>query len=172
MRELELGDKLKKLRQENGYSQNNLADKLHVTAQAISKWENNKSIPDITNLVQLSDVYNISLDSLIKPDKQLQKKLSIKNSRLKTFKWLILAAIFVFSVLFMLLIKAGFFMSQHGIGTWLLVGFGLLFIISGFLSMYRYIAQKNHFIFSWIAILMLSSIVFIGLFYSYILELI
>ncbi|WNS78752.1 helix-turn-helix transcriptional regulator [Domibacillus sp. DTU_2020_1001157_1_SI_ALB_TIR_016] len=70
---MELGDKLKKLRQENGYSQNDLADKLHVTAQAISKWENNKSIPDITNLVQLSDVYNISLDSLIKPDKKLQK---------------------------------------------------------------------------------------------------
>ncbi|MGG3450557.1 helix-turn-helix domain-containing protein [Domibacillus aminovorans] len=44
---MELGDKLKKLRQENGYSQNQLADKLHVTAQAVSKWENNKSVPDV-----------------------------------------------------------------------------------------------------------------------------
>ena len=48
-----------------------------------SKWENNKSVPDITNLVQISDIYNVSLDYLIKSDKQLQNKLSIKKIRLR-----------------------------------------------------------------------------------------
>jgi len=59
---MELGDKLKKLRKDRNYSQNQLADKLYVTAQAISKWENNKSVPDIINLVNLSDLYDVSLD--------------------------------------------------------------------------------------------------------------
>ncbi|MEH6857834.1 helix-turn-helix domain-containing protein [Priestia megaterium] len=52
---MNLGDKLKELRKEHNYSQQQLAEKLHVTAQAISKWENNKSVPDIINLVQLSE---------------------------------------------------------------------------------------------------------------------
>ncbi|WP_018393304.1 helix-turn-helix transcriptional regulator [Bacillus sp. 37MA] len=61
---MELGDKLKKLRQENGYSQNELADKLHVTAQAVSKWENNKSIPDIINLVLVQKLRDSCKSSL------------------------------------------------------------------------------------------------------------
>ncbi|MDB6354724.1 helix-turn-helix transcriptional regulator, partial [Trichococcus sp. K1Tr] len=97
---MNLGNKLKELRKEHNYSQQQLAEKLHVTAQAISKWENNKSVPDIINLVQLSEVYGITLDYLIKSDKQLQKKLSINNIRLKVFNFFEVAFILVMILTF------------------------------------------------------------------------
>lgn len=168
---MNLGDKLRKLRKENNYSQQQLAEKLHVTAQAISKWENNKSVPDIINLVQLSELYDSSLDYLIKSDKQLQKKLSINNIRLKVFNFFVLAFILVMILTTSVLIKAQFFMYQHSLGGWLVVGFGFLFIIFTFLSLYCYIVKKKYFIFLWSAFLTLGCIVFIGLFYDYIIEL-
>ncbi|UJF36031.1 helix-turn-helix domain-containing protein [Paenibacillus hexagrammi] len=165
---MEIGDKLKKLRKEHNYSQNDLAEKLHVTAQAISKWENNKSVPDIINLVQLSELYNVSLDYLIKSDKELQSKLSLGNFRLEIFRYLVLSIVLVLILPVIILTKAQFFTSSHGLGTWLFIGCGLLFIIFVFLSLYSYITKKKHFIFSWISLLMLSFIVFLGFFYNYI----
>lgn len=48
-----------------GLSQSNVAEKLNISRQAISQWENGKSYPDIDNLNQLSEIYHISLDDLI-----------------------------------------------------------------------------------------------------------
>lgn len=59
-----LKNQLKKLRQENGYSQQQLADKLNISRQAISKWENGKTIPDIENLHLLCEIYGVSLDTM------------------------------------------------------------------------------------------------------------
>lgn len=59
-----LHDRLKKLRQESGYSQQQLADKLNISRQAISKWENGKAIPDIENLQLLCEIYDVSLDTI------------------------------------------------------------------------------------------------------------
>lgn len=165
---MELGDKLKKLRKDRNYSQNQLADKLYVTAQAISKWENNKSVPDIINLVNLSDLYDVSLDYLIKSDKELQSKLSIDTIRLKIFKWFVVSIGIITIFLIIILVKAQFFMFQHGVGTWLFIGCILLFIISIFLSLYSYIVKKNYFVFLWIALLTLGAIVLLSLFYDYI----
>lgn len=165
---MELGDKLKSLRKEHNYSQNQLADKLYVTAQAISKWENNKSVPDIINLVGLSDLYNVSLDYLIKSDKELQSKLSIGTIRLKIFKGFVFSVILISLFLIIILAKAQFFMFQHGIGTWLFMGCILLFILSLFLSLYCYIVKKDHFIFLWIALLTLSALICLSIFYDYI----
>ncbi|AJA46288.1 transcriptional regulator [Clostridium pasteurianum DSM 525 = ATCC 6013] len=76
---MKLSDKLRELRKINKMSQQQLARKLNVTNQAVFKWELGKSYPDILNLVKLSDIYNISLDDLIKEDVDLQKNLSNKN---------------------------------------------------------------------------------------------
>ncbi|MDN4865853.1 helix-turn-helix domain-containing protein [Priestia megaterium] len=168
---MNLGDKLKELRKEHSYSQQQLAEKLHVTAQAISKWENNKSVPDIINLVQLSEAYNISLDYLIKSDKQLQKKLSMNNIRLKVFNFFVVAFILVIILASGVLIKAQFFISQHSLGGWLIVSLGFLLIIFTFLSLYCYIVKRKYFIFLWSAFLTLGCIVFVGLFYDYIMQL-
>lgn len=169
---MKLGDKLRRFRKENNYTQQQIAEKLYVTAQAVSKWENNKSAPDISTLVQISDLYNVSLDDLIKADKQFQDRLSIKNPRLKVIISLVLAFISVITLFTSLLIKGNYFLYQHSIGGWLVVGCIYLLITFTFLSLYFYIiVGKRYFIFIWSAILMLSFITLIGMFYEYIIEL-
>lgn len=63
-----LGDKLSKLRKQNNYTQEQLADILGVSRQAISKWESNASYPETEKLIQLSDMYHCSLDYLLRDE--------------------------------------------------------------------------------------------------------
>ena len=62
---IELGKRLASLRKEKGYSQEDLAAKLGVSRQAVSKWENGEASPDTDNLIALADIYGISLDELV-----------------------------------------------------------------------------------------------------------
>lgn len=66
---------LKKYRELNGYSQETLAEKIYVTRQTISKWENDKTYPDIHNLIALSVLFDITLDELVKGDVETMKKI-------------------------------------------------------------------------------------------------
>lgn len=65
---MELGKQIKKCRQEANLSQEELAERVYVSRQTISNWENDKSYPDVNSLVLLSEVFHISLDKLIKGD--------------------------------------------------------------------------------------------------------
>lgn len=60
-----LNQKLLELRKANNLTQSELAEKLHVSRQAISRWESGKTIPDIEILKKLSILYNVSLDEII-----------------------------------------------------------------------------------------------------------
>lgn len=62
----EFGENLQALRRRQGLSQEQLAEKLSVTRQTISKWERNQSTPDLNYLCELSGIFGISLDALIK----------------------------------------------------------------------------------------------------------
>ncbi len=62
---MNLGERLKNLRKERNLSQEQLAEKLNVSRQAVSKWESNKTCPDIDNLILLRNIFNITLDDLI-----------------------------------------------------------------------------------------------------------
>ncbi len=64
-----LGERIKKYRQKVGLSQEQLAEKINVSRQAITKWENDSGIPDIDNLISLSKVMGISLDELVMGEK-------------------------------------------------------------------------------------------------------
>lgn len=66
---------LKKYRELNGYSQEILAEKIYVTRQRISKWKNDKTYPDIHNLIALSVLFDITLDELVKGDVETMKKI-------------------------------------------------------------------------------------------------
>ena len=57
-----LGEKIKNCRQKLGLSQEQFAEKINVSRQAITKWENDSGIPDIDNLILLSKVMGVSLD--------------------------------------------------------------------------------------------------------------
>lgn len=61
-----LGEKLKSSRVKKKYSQNDVAEQLHISRQSISKWENDISYPDLDNLVKLSTYYQVSTDHLLK----------------------------------------------------------------------------------------------------------
>ncbi len=65
---IEIADRLQKLRKANGYSQEELADALGISRQAVSKWERAESSPDTDNLILLARLYNVSLDELLQTD--------------------------------------------------------------------------------------------------------
>lgn len=71
---MELGSQIKRYRTETKLSQEELADRIFVSRQTISNWENDKSYPDVKSLVLLSEIFHISLDKLIKGDLERMKK--------------------------------------------------------------------------------------------------
>lgn len=69
---MEIGKKIKEQREQKNWSQDDLAEILNISRQSISKWELNKVYPSIDMLIKISDLFDISLDELIKGDKQLK----------------------------------------------------------------------------------------------------
>ena len=63
---MDFGENLQQLRKEKGWSQENLADLLEVSRQAISKWESDAAYPETEKLVALSGLFDVSIDDLIK----------------------------------------------------------------------------------------------------------
>ena len=68
-----LADKLKEARKNAGFTQIELAEKLCVSRQAVTKWENGKGIPDVDNLRMIAKVLNVSIDFLLDDDEMLDK---------------------------------------------------------------------------------------------------
>jgi len=62
---MKLSDQLKKYRVLNKFTQEDLAQQIHITRQAISRWENDLSEPDLTTLKKMADLYNIQLEELV-----------------------------------------------------------------------------------------------------------
>ena len=63
-----LGEKISALRNQLGMSQGDLAEKINVSRQSVSKWETNTSVPELDKLIQLSELFQITLDELVKGD--------------------------------------------------------------------------------------------------------
>lgn len=82
---MEIGKQIRKYRTEQKLSQDDLADKIYVTRQTISNWENDHNYPDIRSLVLLSNVFGVSLDILVKGDLE-QMKDEIKTEDIRRFK--------------------------------------------------------------------------------------
>ena len=76
---MELGKQIKMYRQEAHLSQEELANRVYVSRQTISNWENDKSYPDVNSLVLLSEIFQISLDKLIKGDIEVMKDVIQKE---------------------------------------------------------------------------------------------
>lgn len=118
---MELGKQIRKYRQEAQLSQEDLSSRVYVSRQTISNWENDKSYPDVSSLVLLSEIFQISLDELIKGDietmKEVIKKEEIeKMNRYGVIYTLLLIATAVSAVpLFMWL------------GHWAIIPWGMIF---------------------------------------------
>ena len=102
---MQIGEKIKIIRENKKISQENMAKSLHVSYQAISNWERGKSYPDISNIIMISDLYNISLDELIREDKNykdilLEKKVSgIVDTILNVIFFLCAVMILIFMII-------------------------------------------------------------------------
>ena len=70
---IKIANKLVELRKKNGLSQEELADKLGLSRQAVSKWERAESSPDTDNLICLAKLYNVSLDELLNTDETIEE---------------------------------------------------------------------------------------------------
>ena len=81
---MEIGKKLKKARVQSGLTQENVAEKINVSRQAISNWENEKSYPDIISVIELSNLYSISLDDLLKGDEKMIEHLEESTNVVKS----------------------------------------------------------------------------------------
>ena len=88
---MELGKQIKYFRERNGMSQEKLAEEIFVSRQSISNWENEKSYPDIHNILRLSSLFDVSLDELVKGDVD-QMKDEITRSKLNFWSKCMLAA--------------------------------------------------------------------------------
>lgn len=85
MQEMNLGSQIKKYRSELSMSQDELAEKVFVSRQSVSNWENDKTYPDIKSLLFLSEVFKVSLDQLVKGDLEIMKK-EITTQELANFQ--------------------------------------------------------------------------------------
>ena len=88
---MNLSKQIKKYRTREQLSQEELAQKLYITRQTISNWENERSYPDIHNLLLMSVLFNVSLDDLVKGDVEIMKN-EIQNAQMN--KWAISMGIF------------------------------------------------------------------------------
>lgn len=95
---MKIGDKLKKARMDKKLTQEEVAEKIFVSRQLISNWENNKTYPDIGNVIALSDLYQISLDELLKGSDNFMKHLEESTDIVKSNKKLIIIIIFALLV--------------------------------------------------------------------------
>ena len=125
---MELKAQIKKYRTEMNLSQEELAEKIYVTRQSISNWENGKNYPDIHSLLLLSSLFDISLDQLVKGDieimkVEIKKEEIAKMNRYGKIYTLMLIATTVSAVpLFMWL------------GVWAFIPWGVIWAISMFFA--------------------------------------
>ena len=85
--ELTLGKRIAQHRKKLGLTQDQLAESLGVTAQAVSKWENDQSCPDINMLPKLAQIFGVSIDSLLGNDNQPVYEAEIVQPEEKKDKW-------------------------------------------------------------------------------------
>ncbi len=77
---MNLGTKLQLLRKQNGYSQEQLADKLGIARQTISKWENGQAVPELSGLILLSELYGVTIDRIVKDNDECNTSLTGSTS--------------------------------------------------------------------------------------------
>ena len=121
---MELGKQIKMYRLENKLSQEELADRIYVSRQTISNWENDKSYPDINSLVLLSVAFKISLDSLIKGDIETMKDVIQKEEVDKMNRY---GKIYTIMLIVTVVSAAPLFMW---LGLWALIQWGIVWMVS------------------------------------------
>ncbi|HJC39711.1 MAG TPA: helix-turn-helix domain-containing protein [Candidatus Mediterraneibacter faecigallinarum] len=117
---MELGTQIRKYRNEKTLSQEALAEKVYVSRQTVSNWENDKSYPDVNSLVLLSEVFEISLDQLIKGDVEMMKE-QINQTDQKKFERLSNIFTILFLAVLITPVPLVHFLSYAGLAIWIVI---------------------------------------------------
>lgn len=134
---MEIGKKLKNARIEAGLTQEKAAEKIDVSRQTISNWENEKSYPDIISVIALSDLYSVSLDELLKGDQKMAEHLEESTNIVKSNKKLT-GAILLNIILMILLIALNMLLPE---GIYYLVIVFCVVIMSSSALLYQIIKR-------------------------------
>lgn len=126
---MEIEKKLKDVRIQAGLTQEQVAEKIMVSRQTVSNWENGKSLPDIVSIMSLSDLYQISIDELLKGDKRMKEKMEKDANIAKANKRVILTTAIitlVVGIIYSISIFAGgaFYEFCASAIQWVMLGIG------------------------------------------------
>lgn len=91
MADMNFGKQIKKVRTDNKLTQEQLAQKLMVSRQAVSSWENDRNLPDLEMVVLIAKLFDISLDQLILGDEQMTNKLVKDASEVRKAKLMVIS---------------------------------------------------------------------------------
>jgi transcriptional regulator with XRE-family HTH domain len=135
---MEIGKKIKKYRTEMNLSQEELADKIFVSRQSISNWENDKNYPDIKTLLLLSSLFEVSLDTLVKGDieemkEQIKQEDIVQLNREGAIYSILLLAVII------LPIPLAHFWGILGLGLW-----GIVTIVAFYFAIRIEKYKKNY----------------------------
>ena len=121
---MELNEQIKKYRTEMNISQEELAEKIFVTRQSISNWENGKTYPDIHSLLLFSSLFGISLDQLVKGDIEIMKEEIKKDEIAKMNRY---GKIYTIMLIITAISAVPLFMW---LGVWAFIPWGIIWAIS------------------------------------------
>lgn len=120
---MELGIQIRKYRNERTLSQEALAEQVFVSRQTVSNWENDKSYPDVKSLMLLSEVFEVSLDQLIKGDVEIMKEQIEQIDQTDQKRFGRLSNIFTILFLAVLItpVPLVHFLSYAGLAIWIVI---------------------------------------------------
>ncbi|MFC4710867.1 helix-turn-helix domain-containing protein [Enterococcus eurekensis] len=82
-----LGDKIITLRKKAGWTQEDFANQLNVSRQSVSKWESGQSIPDVDKIIQMSEIFGVSIDYLLKGEATETNEEIVVDQEFKNTRW-------------------------------------------------------------------------------------
>ena len=139
---MQFSQKLLELRKKRGFSQEDLAEKLNVSRQAISRWEMGSAMPDSHNLLKISDLFGVSIDSLLREEDQPEgKSISAEDQKERNRKvaWAVLVGLHAMALLVGL---TALFVLQNTLAAWAAMMLHLAIII-GFEAGLRFQGAQN-----------------------------
>lgn len=126
-----LGERIREERRKRGLTQEELAEILNVSRQAIAKWESGRGIPDMANLITISDEFGISLDEMIKGYGSVGKKIMADSNAKKWHGIVILYLLAIIVYIAYFAFSHGIFMTGFLIATLFMLVLEIAIIVRG-----------------------------------------
>lgn len=135
---MEIGTQIRKYRSAQELSQEELAERIYVTRQTISNWENGKSYPDIHSLLLLSSLFHVSLDQLVKGDIEIMKQ-EINKEAVEKFNRLSNVFAILSAACIIAFIPLVVFLKLYGVVIWA----ALYLVVLGFAFRVEKLKKSN-----------------------------